>query len=247
MAIVRGHRPLAAAILALAAGSWVSVLAWGAGTRSSPGTMGMGTAGFLGMWSAMMAAMMLPGVTPVAALYGACAGLRRAAGLVSGYLLAWSTVGLAALASVLGAERLASSDADAATWTGAAVLVAAGAYQWSPLKARCRTECRSPAFIGVRAASHRGPLRSVRAGLHYSLACIGCCWALMAALIVLGVMDPRWMAAFAGVITLEKTWRRGESVSVVTGVVLIGLGLLAPWQPGLVPGLHGGPGSMGGM
>jgi predicted metal-binding membrane protein len=69
----------------------------------------------------------------------------------------------------------------------------------------------------------------------------------MLALLVLGVMDLRWMAAFAVGIVLEKVWRFGRRVAIAMGVALVMLGLLAPWQPGIVPGLHRAPMSMESM
>jgi predicted metal-binding membrane protein len=99
----------------------------------------------------------------------------------------------------------------------------------------------------MRAGSYRGRLRHVRAGLYHGAYCVGCCWSLMLALLVLGVMDLRWMAAFAVGIVLEKTWRYGRRVALSIGVALVVLGLLAPWQPGIVPGLHRAPMSMGSM
>jgi predicted metal-binding membrane protein len=241
--------PVSASLLAASAAAWIVVAVEAGGMDSEPGTMGLGAAAFLGLWIVMMAAMMLTGLAPVGALYageGPGTG-ARATGLAAGYLATWAAFGVLALLASLGAERLADRSSSAATWVGAILLVGAGAYQLSPLKDRCLTACRSPLHLLMRAGGYRGRLRHVRAGLHHGAYCVGCCWSLMLALAVLGVMDLRWMAAFAVVIALEKAWRFGRPVALATGVALILLGLAAPWHPGLVPGLHPPSMPMGSM
>jgi predicted metal-binding membrane protein len=238
--------PVAAGLLAAAAAAWVVVAAQAGGVESSPGTMGLGAAAFLGLWCVMMAAMMLPALAPTGVLYVG-EGARRAArglGLAGGYLAAWAAFGALALLASLGAERLADRSPAAATWTGAALLVTAGAYQLSPLKDRCLAVCGSPLHLLMHAGAYRGRLRHVRAGLYHGAYCIGCCWTLMLALVALGVMDLRWMAGFTVVITLERVWRHGRLVAFAAGVALVSLGLLAPAHPGLVAGLHRAPMSM---
>ena len=238
--------PVAAGLLAAAAVAWVVVAVRAGGMESAPGTMGFGAAGFLGLWVVMMAAMMLPALAPTGALYvGEGAGrAARGLGLAGGYLAAWAAFGALALLASLGAERLADRSPAAATWTGAALLVGAGAYQLSPLKDRCLAVCRSPLHLLMRAGAYRGRLRHARAGLYHGVYCVGCCWTLMLALVALGVMDLRWLAVFSVVIKLEKLWRQGRLVSLAAGVALVALGLAAPSHPGLVPGLHRAPMSM---
>ena len=234
-------------IVGLAAIAWLGVVHEGGGMASAPGTMGYGLAGFLGFWTVMMAAMMLPGVAPVSGLYARAirmqAGRRetraaRVAGLVAGYLLAWAAFGLVAFAIADAAGRLAAHHPDAARWAGAAALVAAGAYQLTPAKNRCLSHCRSPLGVLLHVGGYRGRVRDVRAGLYHGAYCVGCCWNLMVALIVLGVMDLRWMAALAAVVVLERTWRYGWATAYAVGIGFIVLGLLAPSHPGLIPGLH---------
>lgn len=241
--------PVAASLLAAAGAAWIVVAVQAGGMESEPGTMGLGAAVFLGLWTVMMAAMMLPGLAPVGVLYaGEGPGTAaRAAGLVAGYLATWAAFGALALLASVGAERLADRSSTAATWAAAALLVGAGAYQLSPLKDRCLAVCRSPLHLLMRAGGHRGRLRHVRAGLHHGTYCVGCCWSLMLALVVLGAMDLRWMAAFAAVIALEKAWRFGRRVALAVGVALIVLGLVAPWHPAIVPGLHNAPTPMESM
>jgi predicted metal-binding membrane protein len=129
------------------------------------------------------------------------------------------------------------------------VLAIAGIYQLTPVKDRCLAHCRSPLSLLVHVGGYRGRLRDVRAGLYHGGYCVGCCWALMMALIALGVMDLRWMVAFATVIVLEKLWRYGKALSYAVGIGLLVLAVLAPSHPELIPGLHaaGGMGMGGGM
>jgi predicted metal-binding membrane protein len=234
--------------LAAAAVAWAVVVRQAAGMSAAPGTMGLDAAAFVGLWTVMMAAMMLPALAPVGVLYAGEGGGRgaRAAGLAAGYLLVWAAFGVLALGVSAAAGRLSLHHEVAADRVGAAVLIAAGLYQLSPLKNRCLTQCRSPLQVLVRAGAFRGPARHVRTGVHHGVWCVGCCWALMVALIALGVMDLRWMVALTSVVTLEKVWRHGRAVALAAGIALVVLGLLVPSHPGLVPGLHP-PMSMGSM
>jgi predicted metal-binding membrane protein len=240
---------LASGVLCAALVAWLVVIQQTAGMTSAPGTMGLDAAAFVGLWTVMMAAMMLPALLPLALIYAGDGPGRsaRTAGLTAGYLIVWAAFGVLALAASAGAGRIAGRGDSVAVWVGAVVLVAAGAYQLSPLKGRCLAVCRSPLHILMRVGGYRGATRHVRAGVHHGAFCVGCCWSLMAALIALGVMDLAWMAVLTVVITLEKVWRYGQWVAVAAGIGLIALGLVAPWHPGLVPGLHAPPAPMGGM
>jgi predicted metal-binding membrane protein len=241
--------PVVAGLFAAAAIAWLVVVVQTGGMESAPGTMGLGAASFLGLWTVMMAAMMLPALAPLGILYAGEGRGRtaRTCSLAAGYLVAWAVFGGLALAVSVAARDLADRNDSAATWVGAALLVAAGAYQLSPLKNRSLGVCRSPLHVLMRTGAYRGPLRHVRAGIYHGAYCIGCCWSLMVALIALGVMDLRWMVAFAVVITLERVWRHGKHVAIAAGIGLIALGLLAPSHPGIVPGLHRSPMSMESM
>jgi predicted metal-binding membrane protein len=245
---------IAAVVLLVAAVAWLVVIRQAAGMTSAPGTMGYGLLGFLGLWTVMMAAMMLPAVAPVSAMYARVVErqttparrMLRLAGLVLGYLLAWVGFGLLVFVAADLAGRLADGHPRPAEWIGAGMLAVAGLYQLTPVKDRCLAHCRSPLSLLVHVGSYRGRLRDVRAGLYHGGYCVGCCWALMLALIALGVMDLRWMVAFATVIVLEKLWRFGRALSYAVGVGLLVLAVLAPSHPDLIPGLHAA-GGMGGM
>lgn len=216
-----------------------------------PGTMGMGVAAFVAMWTVMMAAMMLPSVAPVGSLYartvrsastGAVRGLRLS-GLVTGYLAVWAAFGVVAFAAAMIGGRLANEAPGVASWVGAVVLVVCGVYQLTPLKERCLSHCRSPVGFLMHFGNYRGPLRDVRIGLFHGGYCLGCCWGLMVVVLAVGVVNLAWMAGLAAVIFLEKTWRRGKEFGLLFGVALIVLAVFVPWNAELLPGLHLGGGT----
>jgi predicted metal-binding membrane protein len=208
--------------------------------------MGLGLWGFLGVWTLMMAAMMLPALAPLTSTYlrsinAVRSGRVRAvrtAGLVGGYLLAWIGFGVGAYAAASLTALLAEDAADIAPWVGAGALVAAGAYQLTPLKDFCLRHCRSPVAFLLHVSGYKGRMRDVRVGMYHGLYCVGCCWGLMVVLIAVGVMNLAWMAALTVVIFLEKTWKYGTVLSRITGVALIVFALFVPAHPELLPGLH---------
>ncbi len=106
---------------------------------------------------------------------------------------------------------------------GGAVLVVAGLFQLTPLKAACLARCRSPLmFLMTRwREGRRGPFVM---GLDHGLFCLGCCWALMLVMFVAGVMNLLWMAALTALMTVEKVMPRGELLARATGVALVGAG-----------------------
>ena len=231
--------PVAAGLFAAAAVAWLVVVAQAGGMESAPGTMGLGAAAFLGLWTMMMAAMMLPALAPVGVLYAGDGEGRvaRTSGLVAGYLIVWAAFGVLALTFSIAAKDLADRNESAATWIGAAVLVGTGVYQLSPLKDRCLVACRSPLQLLMRTGAYRGPSRHVRAGIYHGAYCV-------ALLVAHGRPDrarhhgSALDVAFAVVITLEKLWRYGRVVALAAGIGLIALGLAVPSHPGIVPGLH---------
>jgi predicted metal-binding membrane protein len=236
------------AVLLAAAGAWAVVISQASGMQSAAGTMGLGLAGFLLFWVVMMAAMMLPSVTWVASAYATLPGrsspAARAGGLLTGYLLAWAAVGLAAYLAARLAGGLAGDHGTLLERTGAAVVAGAGLYQLSPLKHRCLRHCRSPVGALVRANGSRA-LGHVRAGAVHGAYCVGCCAGLMVALVALGMMSLGWMAALAATVALEKNWRHGRRAALAAAGVLVAVGLAALVDPSLVPGFRAAP--MGGM
>jgi predicted metal-binding membrane protein len=236
----RARLGLVAVLFALAAAGWWWTVGEMRGMDDGPWT-GLGTLGwFLGVWVVMMAAMMLPSVSPTVALYARMSRSRlRPVAFTAGYLLAWAGAGLVAFVVGLAAT---GAGGDALAWEHAgrpvagATLIAAAVYELTPLKDVCLGKCRSP--LGTLLGSWReGMSGALRMGVGNGAWCVGCCWALMASLFALGVMSVTWMAVVAGLIAFEKTlpWRRVATYG--TTLVLLVLGLLLLAAPDALPGL----------
>ena len=201
----------------------------------------LGTLGwFLGVWVVMMAAMMFPSLAPTVALYSRMTRARIAPLLfIAGYLVAWGAVGAAAFAIAWAGGGIAGDVLAwdrAGRWVAGATLLAAAAYELTPLKDICLEKCRSP--LGFLLGSWRdGRAGSVQMGIRHGAWCVGCCWALMASLFALGVMSIVWMAFVAAIIAAEKTlpWRRVATYG--TAGILLALGLLLLAAPDAVPAL----------
>lgn len=238
-----GHAEL---VLLTAAAAWAWVVLRRGDTGS--GAMAWELPAFLGMWTVMMAAMMLPATAPVAALYARTVPVRRTprmTAFTAGYVLVWSAAGLPAYALAVGAAHVTTTHPAAGTAAAAAVFAVNGVYQLSPLKDRCLTKCRSPIGLLLRYASYRGPSRHLRAGAHHGAFCLGCCWSLMLLFMAFGVMNPWAMVGLAAVVTAEKRLPRGPLVARAVGLASLALALAVFWAPLLAPNLTGG--GMGGM
>jgi predicted metal-binding membrane protein len=208
------------------------------GPWTSLGTLGW----FIGVWVVMMAAMMLPSLAPTVALYARMSRMRSALSPLAfpaGYLVTWAVAGMAAF-GVAFAGRHAAGDVlawdRAGRWVAAAILLAAAAYELTPLKGVCLGRCRSPlAFL--LGAWREGWLGALQMGIKNGAWCVGCCWALMASLFALGIMSVTWMAVAGGLIAVEKLlpWRRLATYGVAT--ILLVLGLLLLIDPSSIPAL----------
>lgn len=189
------------------------------------------------MWAVMMVGMMTPSAAPMILIYarvGRQAGLQgkplAATGyFAGGYLLAWTAFALAATAGQWLLERaslLTPMMASASDILGGLVLVAAGLYQWTPVKDVCLKHCQAPLlFIQRHGGFRRDRLGSLGIGLRHGLYCIGCCWALMALLFVGGVMNVLWIAGIAVFVLAEKVMLSGRTFSRIGGVLLIAVGV----------------------
>jgi predicted metal-binding membrane protein len=114
-------------------------------------------------------------------------------------------------------------------------LIAAAAYQLTPLKAACLAHCRSPlSFFLARTRGLARPRAAFAAGVGHGLYCLGCCWALMAVLVVLGGMQLGWALALALVISLEKLAPWGAVVARGVALGAAGLGIALLVAPGLL-------------
>ena len=250
-----GQVALVALLLALSLAAWLVTDDRMAGMDDGPGT-DPGSLGFYtSAWVVMMAAMMFPSIAPMVRTYRlvqrrrqerrAELGSPATAAFVAGYLVTWSVFGVTAYALV---SAVAALEIDALTWDrggrwlAAAVIAAAAAYQLTPAKDACLTRCRSPLdFLMERWRDGAGG--ALRMGVEHGAWCVGCCWALMAALFALGVMSVGWMAFVAGLIAVEKLlpWKAvaNRSIAVVLLVLAVGVAAAPESVPGLtVPGEH---------
>jgi predicted metal-binding membrane protein len=236
-------------LLLLAAVAWFVTDERMAGMDMGPGT-DPGTLGFwVTAWVVMMAAMMFPSIAPMVLMHARIQEGKRANGqdppfgatavFVVGYLLVWSTAGLVGYSILwLGHELSPGFLAwdEAGPYVAGAVILGAAIYQLTALKDVCLSKCRSP-FAFLLTAWRPGRVGALRMGLEHGGWCVGCCWALMAALLALGVMSAGWMVFVAALIAVEKLlpWKALANRSIAT--LLAVLGLAVAIAPEDVPGL----------
>jgi predicted metal-binding membrane protein len=239
---VRTRRWLVGALFALAAAGWWWTADQMQGMDNGPWT-GLGAFGwFFSVWVVMMAAMMFPSVAPTVALYSRMTRKRSPRlplMFATGYLVTWAAVGVLAFTSRAVVDSIWGSILEwnrAGRWAAGATLLLAAAYQLTPLKDVCLGQCRSPLGF-LRGSWREGWLGALQMGATNGAWCVGCCWALMAALFALGIMSLAWMAVVAGLIAVEKTlpWRRVASNG--TAAILLGLGMLVLIAPAAIPSL----------
>lgn len=185
------------------------------------------------MWSVMMVGMMTPSAAPMILLYARIGRQAQASGrpiaatswFAAGYLLVW--IGFSLLASLaqiwLQRQTLLSPAMDSASrlFSGF-VLLAAGLFQWGPLKDACLSECRMPLqFIQNHGGFRPAARQSLALGLRHGAYCVGCCWALMALLFVGGVMNMLWIAGLSILVLLEKLTPIGQNLTRLIGGALL--------------------------
>ncbi len=222
-------------LVALAAAAWwlTSTMSADMGADSMMTPLSLGP--FLLAWALMMAAMMLPAVTPVVRLYQRAATAGRVAPsgyFVLAYLVVWALSGLPAY---LLWRQVAMPLSEGATWAlrlAGVTLLFAGAYQLTPLKRACLRHCRSPMsyFMRLRGSLER-PGGAFRAGVLHSIYCCGCCAALMAVLVVTAAMNLWWAVLIALGVFVERNVRWGTEFSTGLGVVLLALGTFVVVSP----------------
>lgn len=181
-------------------------------------------------WTLMSAAMMLPTTLPLIGLFARMTAQREDQGrllalLVAGYLLIWGAFGLAAHLLDATLHRLIAASPWLAFhgWAvGAVVLATAGAFQFSALKYHCLDRCRAPLGVIIE-HWHGGQARrdAFRLGLHHGVFCVGCCWALMLLIFVVGTGNVGWMLALGAVMAIEKNFRGGRRLSAPLGIGLL--------------------------
>jgi predicted metal-binding membrane protein len=248
--VLEGDRHALIALLLSLAGigwvvTWTRMRGMDAGPGTDPGALGF----YIRVWVVMMAAMMFPSIAPMVLMYVRVHRRRRELGhrapvgsiafFVAGYLATWSAAGVLAFVIVKVAR---SASIEELSWSrggpyaAGAVIAAAAVYQLTPLKDTCLVHCRSPLMFVIEHWSD-GRAGALRMGIIHGAWCVGCCWALMAALFALGVMSLVWMALVAGLIAVEKLlpWKAVANRGVA--VALLVLSLAIALAPDRVPGL----------
>jgi predicted metal-binding membrane protein len=248
VALLRDRAVVGAALAAGALVAWIVTVQRMRGMDAGPGTDLGGLGWFVGIWMTMMAAMMLPSVSPMVLLFARVSRERARKGLaelvpswlfVAGYLVVWTAVGLAAYgiyrAFVSAGTGWLSWDR-AGPYVAGAALAAAGVYQLTPLKDVCLRHCRSPLHFLLH-DWREGRTGAVLMGVEHGAFCLGCCFGLMLALFALGVMSLFWMGVVAAVILVEKVLPGGLQISRLVAVALVALGIWVSSAPASVPGL----------
>lgn len=187
------------------------------------------------MWAEMMVAMMLPSATPMILTVAKVQRNRReqerpfvATGIfVFGYLVVWT--GFSAFAAlmqwILHAKALLSPMmVGTSPLLGGGLLIAAGIFQWSPLKNACLAGCCSPLKF-LMADWREGKCGAFTMGLRHGVHCMGCCWFLMLLLFVAGVMNVWWIAVITILVLIEKVVPRGLFFGKIAGILFAGWGL----------------------
>jgi predicted metal-binding membrane protein len=254
----RARLALLAALLGLAALAWLVTNDRMGGMESTPG-MDLGGLGFyVTVWVVMMAAMMFPSVAPTVLMYDRLRDGHRARGrgaapdatalFVAGYVLVWTAAGLSAYGLF---ELVRAIDPaflrwdEAGRYVAGGVIVAAAIYQLTPAKQACLVKCRSPMMFLAERWRH-GRAGALELGSRHGAWCLGCCWALMAALFAVGVMSLGWMALVAAFIAGEKLLPWPSAARGAVAMVLLALGLGVALFPSDVPGFDEPGGGMHG-
>jgi len=191
------------------------------------------------MWTVMMIGMMLPGAAPTILLYGLLVrrqaergrALPPVAAFAAGYLFAWAAFSAVTVSAQWGldAAGLLSSMLRAnSKWISGGLLIAAGAYQWTPWKQACLEHCRAPMEFLSRSL-RPGMAGAIAAGIRHGLYCVGCCWLLMLLLFAGGVMNLALVAALAGFVLIEKISPLGVATGIFAGgtAIMAGIALIA--------------------
>ena len=194
------------------------------------------------MWAVMMIGMMTPSAAPLILIYTHVA--RQAAAqqwpyaasafLAIGYLLAWTAFSLLATIAQWAIERqgwLTPSMASAGNLFAGLIMIGAGAYQWTRFKESCLRQCQFPLQFIQRHGGFRPDARgSLELGVRHGVYCLGCCWALMTLLFVVGIMNVFWIALITIFILAEKLLPFGRRISLFSGTLLLAAGV---WSIGL--------------
>lgn len=186
------------------------------------------------MWAIMMVAMMVPSAAPLILTFATInrKKLEQSGNFVAtsifvlGYLGVWTVFSFVAASTQWGLHTLALLSpmmVSKSALLNGVLLIAAGAYQWAPLKRKCLEHCQSPLSF-IMSHWREGVGGALRMGWGHGFYCLGCCWVLMALLFVMGVMNLVWVAVIAGFVLLEKILPAGLWMGRITGLLLIAWG-----------------------
>ena len=196
------------------------------------------------MWLTMMVAMMTPTATPMVMMFSTVNKHKKAKQqpyaptfiFLTGYLVAWAIFSLviSAIQWPLHENGLLNPMMNSRSYLmSGGLLILAGLYQWTPMKDACLKQCRTPLGF-LMTAWKDGNWGAFKMGLHHGLFCVGCCWALMAILFAVGVMNMLWVILITIFVLLEKILPFSPlTMRLITGLVLIAWGTywlsLYPW------------------
>ena len=242
----RDNRIFLSLMLALVALAWVSLVIWGHSpygrylNHDALAEIELGRDAsllvvFVGGWTLMTVAMMLPTSLPLVVLFRRMTrnrpDNRRLIGLLlAGYLGTWTLFGALAHAADLGLHQVVARAgwlASHAWLIGAGTLLLAGGYQFTKLKYHCLDKCRSPmTFIAGHWTGRTPQRQALRLGVSHGLFCVGCCWSLMLLMFAIGVGNVAWMLALGAIMAIEKNLPWGRQISTPLGITLLGMGAL---------------------
>jgi predicted metal-binding membrane protein len=204
---------------------------------------------YLGMWVAMMAAMMLPSAAPMILMFGTVYRTKRERGgafvptwvFVAGYLATWAAFGVCAWAAGDFGEALARAYPtlrEFAPRLAAVAMIGAALYQITPLKQRCLAHCRSPLSF-VMQHWRSGWSGALRMGVDHGVYCVGCCWVLFVLLVIVGLTSLPWMGLITLIVCAEKLLPSGRQVTLGIAGLLLALGLVTLARPHLLAPMTG--------
>ena len=244
----RERNLIIATLLVLATAAW-ALIVWQSSTMSGNEmmgpTMGLSAPIFLGIWVAMMVAMMFPTAMPMILTFARVQAGKEAREqptvplgiFVGAYLLVWTVFGAAAFAVASAGVELADRSMwlmDNASRIGGVMLIAAGIYQLSPLKRICLSKCRSP-MSWLLNSWRDGRGGALRMGVEHGTYCLGCCWLLFVILFPLGMMNIAAMALITVLIFAEKSLPAARATAVGAAVILVAYGAIVIAKPDLLP------------
>ena len=263
----KAQKAIISSLLATSSVAWVASV-WQPDMMFAMTFSPLSIAVFTASWTAGMAAMMFPAITPMVLLYsrfitgkekgvthssitvqeGKPSSSMRSSRVIlftGSYLVVWALTGVALLLSwsvVMNNTIMSAANLDFLPYVYASLLIIAGIYQFTPIKTICIGYCESPMSFFIR-RWREGKSGAIQMGLYHGVYCLGCCWAYFLLMVALGWMNLLWMGLFAGIIFAEKMWKRGIWVARAAGAGLIIVGVLV--IAGMLPALVSSASSMG--